>query len=258
VRASRKARGGPLSARTVLHHHRVLRNALQQALRWRLIPTNPADLVQPPRPTRKPVSVYSEVDARKLLAAFEGNWIQLPSAIALHTGMRRGEILALRWCDVDFERGAIRVRRSLEQVGSTLNFKSTKTGRGRVIAMPSVLVRLLKGHKAKQAAERLLMGPMYADQDLVCAGFDGSPIVPHILSDAFRAAVQKTGLGRVTFHGLRHTHATILLRAGVHPKVVSERLGHSTVGVTLDVYSHVLPDMQEQAAQAIDEAFGTG
>lgn len=249
--------GRALSALTVLHHHRVLRNALQQALRWRLIPANPADLVQPPRAVRTPVKVLSEIQAVTLLKALEGSWPYVPSCIALHGGLRRGEILALRWSeDVDFEKSLLRVRRSIEQIGRELTFKSTKSGKGRVVTMPHVLVKVLRSHKARQAAERLRLGALYQDNDLVCAGPDGSPVVPHKLSDAFRAAAARVDVPKVTFHGLRHTHATILLRAGVHPKVVSERLGHSTVGITLDVYSHVLPDMQAEAAQAIDRALG--
>lgn len=256
-RGARKG-GGDLSARTVLHHHRVLRQALQQAVRWRMIPTNPADLIQAPRPARTTVAVLSQEDAAALIAKVAAHWIHLPTALALHTGMRRGEILALRWNDVDFEHGEIHVTRSLEQIGRQLNFKGTKTGKGRVVAMPAALVRVLRAHKARQAAERLRLGAVYEDNDLVCAAPDGKPVVPHILSDAFRTTVAASGLPKVTFHGLRHTHATMLLRAGIHPKVVSERLGHSTISITLDVYSHVMPGMQEQAARAIDAALGAG
>lgn len=253
-----KRGGGELSARTVLHHHRVLRQALQQAVRWRMIPSNPADLVQAPRPTRKLVHVLTQEQATELLELLRPSWLYLPASIALHTGMRRGEILALKWSDVDFECGQLRVSASLEQVGKSVTFKGTKTGKARVVAMSLALVRVLRTHKARQAAERLRLGAIYEDNDLVCPAETGAPLVPHILSDAFRAAVAKTPLPRVTFHGLRHTHATILLRAGIHPKVVSERLGHSTIGITLDVYSHVLPGMQEGAAKAIDIALGRG
>jgi integrase len=121
--------------------------------------------------------------------------------------------------------------------------------------MPPVFMKLLRSHKARQATEKLRLGALYQDNDLVCAGPDGSPVVPHKLSDAFRAAVTRVDVPKVTFHGLRHTHATILLRAGVHPKVVSERLGHSTIAITLDVYSHVVPDMQAEAAEAIERVF---
>lgn len=250
------ARGKPLAARTVLHHHRVLRQALQQALRWRLIQTNAADLVQPPRPTKAVVKTLADAEAKDLLESLQGLWVYVPSAIALHAGLRRGEILALRWSDVDFEKNQLSVQRSVEQVGAAMTFRATKTGKGRQVAMSAMLARILRTHKARQAADRLKLGPAYRDEDLVCAGPDGRLIVPHKLSDAFRAAIAKLACPKVTFHGLRHTHATILLRAGVHPKVVSERLGHSTVGITLDVYSHVVPGMQEKAAQAIDRAFG--
>ena len=146
-------------------------------------------------------------------------------------------------------------RRSLEQTRAGLAFKEPKTARGeRVLALPRIAVQALLRHKGEQAEQRLLLGLGPDEQALVCSHLDGSPIPPDYISDNFRWRLDKAKLPRVRFHGLRHTCATLLLQEGVHPKVVSEMLGHSTVSITLDVYSHVLPSMQEEAARKLDNA----
>ena len=253
-----RVKGGPLSGRTVLHHHRVLRQALSQAVAWKLLQRNPADLIDAPRAKKAVVCVYDEAQAHELLVRLSGSDLHLPVAIALHTGMRRGEILALRWSDIDFERLQIQVSRSLEQVKRVLTVKGTKTGKSRTISIGPALIKVLRSHKAQQNTERLGLGEFFEDNDLVYSGPDGTPKVPHCLSDAFRAAKRRiTQLPSLTFHGLRHTHATILLRNGIHIKVVSERMGHSSVAITLEVYGHVIPGMQEKAAEEIDRALSS-
>ncbi len=251
----RKDGRGGLSAQTVLHFHRVLRKALQQAVKWQLLARNPTEAVEPPRPQRKEMRVVDEAGTARLLQAVEGARLYMPVLLAVMTGMRRGEILALRWQDTDLEKGQVAVRRSLEQTRDGLRFKAPKTGKGmRSVALPGIAIQVLRRHKTEQAQERLRLGPAYEDNDFVCPRPDGSPWPPDSLSTAFAGLIRRSDLPRIRFHDLRHSHATQLLRHGIHPKVVSERLGHSKVGITLDTYSHVLPGMQEEAASKVDAA----
>lgn len=252
----RKKDGGKLSAQTVLHHHRVLKDALKQGVRWRLLLRNPADAVEPPRPEEREMKVLDEKQTATLLKAAEGKSLYLPILLAVATGMRRGEILALRWSDLDLKAGTAAVCQSVEQTkAGGLRFKQPKTRRGRrIVALPQLVVQALRRHKAEQAKVQLQSGPTYNVQDLVCARWDGNTRSPGALSRAFAKLIQDLDLPRVRFHDLRHSHATQLLRQGIHPKIVSERLGHSKVGITLDTYSHVMPGMQEDAAKRIDTA----
>jgi integrase len=246
------ARG--LSAQTVVHHHRVLREALRQAVRWQMLTVNPADAVKPPRAARRPIRVLDETGSAELLRSLERSRFHLPALLAIGTGMRRGELLGLRWQDVDLKAGKLAVRQNLQEIKAGLVFKAPKTAKGQrsVSLMPSTIAALTQ-HKAAQAARRLEQGPQYHDHGLVLCEDDGQPWSPSQFSIHWRGAV--TALGKdVRFHDLRHTHATLLLRQGVHPKVVSERLGHATVGITLDTYSHVLPDMQDEAVKLLDGA----
>jgi integrase len=251
----RRDGNGGLSAKTVLHHHRVLREALKHAVKWRLIAVNPADATEPPRPQPHEIRVLSEDEVARLIDAAKGTPLAFPILVALSTGLRRGEILALRWEDIDLQRATLAVRQSLEETRDGIRFKVPKTKKSRrVVALPAALVEALVRHKGEQAQHRLMIGPDYRDHGLVIARPDGTPVRPNYITLAFTRLSRRCELHGVRFHDLRHTHATELLRQGIHPKVVSERLGHATVGMTLDVYSHVLPDMQEEAARRIDQA----
>lgn len=255
LRSGRVDGRGGLSAQTVLHHHRVLREALQQALRWQLLARNPADAVEPPRPPHRETVVLTDDQTARLIAAAEGNRLWIIVVLAVTLGLRRGEVLALRWQDVDFDRAIAHVRRSLEQARGGLRFKQPKTARGRrAIALPGIALEALRRQRLTQKKERLLFGASYRDQDLICARPHGTPMDPGEVTAAFAALVRKLDIPRIRLHDLRHGHATQLLRQGIHPKVVSERLGHSTTGITLDLYSHVAPDMQDEAARRIDQA----
>ncbi|TDA65526.1 MAG: site-specific integrase [Clostridia bacterium] len=197
---------------------------------------------------------------RKLLAATEGTPLYVIVYLAVNTGLRRGELLGLKWEDVDMGVGVAYIRRVLQKVGGHgYVFREPKTPKSRrSVALAPSVVEVLKKHRARQAEEKLLMGEDYNDLGLVLAQPDGSPINPSTLSGQFRRLAAKAGLHGLRFHDLRHTHATLTLKAGVHPKIVSERLGHSSVGITLDTYSHVLPGLQEEAARKLDEQlFGT-
>jgi integrase len=249
----RQGRGG-LSPRTVTHMHRVLREALQQALRWQLLARNPADAVRPPKVERKQVNVLDTDATAALIEAARPYRIFVPILLGALCGLRRGEIAALRWKPVDLEAGQLRVVASIEQTKAGCREKETKSGRDRVVALPAMLIAELRRHRAEQAQELLQLGVRLADDIYVVAQADGSPQQPNSLTHAFTDFLEAHGLQRVRLHDLRHSHATHLLAAGIHPKVASERLGHSKVGITLDLYSHVLPGMQAEAAAAVDKA----
>jgi len=244
---------GGLSARTVLHHYRVLREALEQAVRWQLLAVNPADAVQPPRPKLREMRALDEHETARIIKASEGTRLHVAVVLAATTGMRRGEILALRWEDVDLRQGRLSVRQALEKTREGIRFKPPKTAKGRrSITLAALAVEAIKRWRAQQAQEKLLLGPAYRDHGLVVCLSDGRPYDPQEFSKRFAKIARKAGLPGIGFHALRHGHASQLLRAGVHPKVVSERLGHATVSITLDIYSHLLPGLQEEAAQRID------
>jgi integrase len=181
--------------------------------------------------------------------------LELPVAIAAATGMRRGEILALRWSDVAEDLSAVHVRASLQATRDGLVFERPKTARSRrAVALPAFLRPFLERQLRAQALQRQRVADWH-ETDLLVTRRDGSPVNPDSLSSAWRRLLQRHGLPPVRFHDLRHAHATVMLLQGVHPKVVSERLGHASVGITLDTYSHVLPSMQSQAVEAFDRLF---
>jgi integrase len=169
--------------------------------------------------------------------------------------MHRGELLGLRWVDIDFERDELSVVRTREQTSDGLNFKEPKTDNARRrITLPPMSIEALRNHRVRQAEQRLFLGPAFEDHGLVLAREDGAPWSPNKLSAAFGKLVRSQNIPQARFHDLRHSHATQLLKQGIHPKIVSERLGHSSIAITLDLYSHVLPGMQRDAALGFDRA----
>jgi integrase len=247
-------RGG-LSPQTVLHFDRVLHRAMKGARKLRLIAVNPVEDVERPKVEEREMQTLTDEEATRLLAAASTTRIYVPIVLALATGLRRGELLALHWQDIDLSTGIVEVVRSLEQTSAGLRFKTTKTKRGkRPIVLPASVLEVLRDHKAKQAEERLLLG--LGKGDLVFTRVNGQPISPDSFTSWVARVANRAGTSHIMpVHGLRHTHITNLLRANVHPKVASERAGHSRVGFTLDRYSHVIPSLQEDAALRIDAAF---
>lgn len=253
-----RRRAGGLSPRTVHHMHRVLRQALEQAVRWQLLLRNPANLVEPPRVERtESVTLTAEQSAR-LLAALAHSLVYWPTLIALATGMRRGEILALRWGSIDLDRGNLQVVQTIEQTKRRgLRFKPPKNGKTRAITLPAFAVAELRRLKKEQAEELLRLGIRQDRSTLVCGRADGEVHSPDALTYEFTRFVrQMTDMPQVGFHGLRHSHATQLLATGIHPKVAQERLGHSSIAVTLDMYTHAVASLQDEAASRIDAALG--
>src|SRR5215217_599275 len=249
-----------LSGSTVQKIHHVLHKALTQAMRWDLIPRNPADSVKAPTPTPKEMHPLSALEARQLLEAARGDRLEALYVLAVHTGMRRGELLALKWADVDLDLATVRVRRTLTRGEDGRGYvmgAATKSGKGRHVRFTPRAVEALKRHRARQAKEKLKVGGLYRDQDLVFAGEGGNPINPSNLRNrSFKPLLERAGLPRITFHDLRHTCASLLFQRNVHPKFVQELLGHASVAITLDTYSHMLPGMGSEAADAMDEMLG--
>ena len=250
---------GGLAPRTVLHHHRVLHTALEHAVRLGLLARNPTDATKPPRPDSHEIDALGSADMRRFLDATRSHPLHCIVLLAATTGMRRGELLALRWADVNLDVGAVEVRRSLSETKAGLAFKAPKTSKAerRVPLLPQA-VTALRAHHAAQARERLAAGPSYDNKDLVFAEPDGSIVRPSRFSSRYKRLVVSVGFTSLRFHDLRHSHATLLFQEGVHPKVVSERLGHSNVNITLNTYTHVLPGMQEEAVARLanSAAFG--
>lgn len=245
---------GGLSPRTVGHMRRVLVMALNQAVLWEVIPKNPASLTSAPKIERRPMKAYGADSTALLLDALRGKRCFTSILLAVTCGLRRGEIAALRWQSIDLENRRLSVVASAEQTKDEVRIKETKTGRARVVDISATVADELRRHRAAQAEERLRLGIRLDEQSFVVAQADGSPVKPRTLSDEWRRNMPKTGLERIRFHDLRHSHATQMLAAGVHPKVASERLGHSTIGITLDLYSHVMPGMGADAAEQVDAA----
>ncbi|KAB2795923.1 site-specific integrase [Brucella anthropi] len=243
---------GGLSPTTVRHLRRVLVMALKQAVVWGLLPKNPAEASKAPKIERKPMAAYDATQTAILLEAVEGKRLHIPVLLAVMCGLRRGEIAALRWKHVDFTGSRLMVIESAEQTNKETHYKEPKSGKGRVVDLPASVAATLQTHRVKQAENLLLLGIGLTDDNFIVADHEGKPLQPRSLTDAWQDLIKGLDLPRIRFHDLRHTHATQLLAAGVHPKIASERLGHSTIGITLDLYSHVMPGMQANAAAQID------
>jgi integrase len=247
-------RPGGLSPQTVVHHHRVLREALKQAVRWQLLPRNAADAVQPPKAQYHEVNALDEARTAWLFDAAAGTRLHIPILLAITTGMRRGEILAVRWRDLDLDARLATVQRSLQETKGGLVFKPPKSHRSRrPIELPTITVELLKEHRESQENLKRDLGSDYHDGDLVCCREDGKTWRPSAFTSSYRALLKRRKVDNIRFHDLRHSHASQLFRDKVNAKVISERLGHSKVAFTLDVYSHLLPGMQNEAAVKTDE-----
>lgn len=252
--------GSPLSPATVHKLHVVLHKALDQAVADGLIPRNATDAVKVPRVDREEINPLTAEEAGRLIEAARGDRLEALYVLAIHTGLRQGELLALKWEDVDAEASALRVRRTLSRRKGTYTFAEPKTKKSRrVVRLTSQATNALRDHLARQMAEMEALGSLYRPGGLVFAGETGGILNPSNLRNrSFARVLERAGLaGRgVRFHDLRHTCATLLLSGNVNPKVVSEMLGHASISITLDTYSHVLPDMQEKAALALEEALG--
>jgi integrase len=241
---------GGLSARTVRYTHTIIRRALADAVRKGLVARNVADLADPPSATEAKAPTMRTWTADELAAFLKhvsedrlfATWMTAAS-----TGARRGEVLGARWRDLDLDGRRWGIVQTVIESGVS----RPKSGRSRSVALDAGTVDALRAHRKAQAAERLALGPAYVDSDLVFCREDGEALRPRSFSRAFDRHVATAELPRIRLHDLRHTWATLALSAGVHPKIVSERLGHATIAITLDTYSHVSPGMQQDAADTV-------
>jgi integrase len=246
-----------LAPRTVLHIHRTLSKALKQATDDGLIPRNAAGPVKPPRPRTEEIRPLGREQVRALFEASRGDRLETLYVVAVTAGLRRGELQGLKWEDVDLDAGTLQVRRTLSEPKGGYIFETPKSGKGRNIRLTQKAAAALREHRKRQLEERMEHGALWRDHGLVFPSGIGAPLLGGNLNRTFKATLQCAGLPRSTrFHDLRHTCATLLLRQGVHVKFVQELLGHADISLTLNVYSHVLPDMGDAAAGAMDAALG--
>jgi integrase len=245
-----------LSASTVRKIHDILRRGLAQAVDWHLTQRNVADVVKPPRPVPKEIVALSTDETRRLLDAAAEDRLEALYVLAVHTGMRQGEMLALRWQDVDIENAVLSVRRTLTRRGGKVAFGEPKTKKSRrSIRLTLQAVDALRAHLERQLRDMEILGDHYQDQGLIFTTDTGAPINPSNLRQrSFTPLLKRAGLPHMRFHDLRHTCATLLLSRGVHPKFVQELLGHATIAITLDTYSHVIPSMGDATAKAMEDA----
>ncbi len=246
-----------LSLRTVQYIHTTLSKALKQAAEDGLIPRNSAASVKAPRPRREEIRPLDREQVRALFEAVSGHRLEALYIVAVTAGLRLGELLGLKWEDVDLDTGTLQVRRVLSEARSGRLFEAPKSGKGRQIRLTRYATEALKRHRKRQLEERMKLAGLWQDQGLVFPSQVGTPLFARNLQRHFKALLKRAGLPQtIRFHDLRHTCATLLLRQGVNPKFVQELLGHADISLTLNVYSHVLPDMGDAAAGAMDDALG--
>jgi integrase len=233
----------------------VIHVALKTAVRWGLLARNPADAVTVPRVRRNEMQTWSEYEVEQFLNAAKVSPYYALFYTALFTGMRRSELLGLKWEDIDLLLGQIYVSRGLHQLkDGTYIFTEPKSAKSRrMIALPPSAILLLKEHYEKQALDRIMMDKPLHESDLVFGTPEGKPLRPNTVTRAWESLASHAGLKVIRLHDARHTHASIMLKQGIHPKIVQERLGHSSIQMTLDTYSHVTPGLQEAAAARFDE-----
>ena len=255
-----------LSPQTVTNIRTVLRSALSQAVKWSLVSRNSAALVNAPRISRKRIEPLNPEHARKLLDVARGSRYEAIYTVALTLGLRRGEVLGVRWSDIDLDERALRVSQSVQRLStgaeegrkSEMRATETKTdGSRRTIALPDSVVRALRAHRARQAQDRLVAGLSWEDHGLVFTNRIGRPIEPILLHREYKGLLKKAALPTtLRFHDLRHSAASLLLAQGVHPRAIMELLGHSSITVTMNVYGHVMPAMMREAADKMEAILG--
>lgn len=247
--------GRGLSARTVVLAHRILREALKHAVKWGLLMRNVCDAVDPPKPQNREMAALDAVGVEKFLDSAASTRYGAVFFLALYTGMRRSELLGLRWTAVDLNAKTVSVVETLQRIlGKGMMTLQPKTAKSRrLVNLPPAAAALLSGLRTKQQDIRQTLGLEWRESDYVFSLPDGRPYSPDKVSLAFADVIKKAGLPHIRLHDLRHTHATMMMAQGVNPKTVAERLGHASVVITLDTYSHVLPGLQEEAALKFEE-----
>lgn len=250
------SRGGGLSAKTVRYIHTTIHKAFSDARDEGLLRTNPAELAKPPRMkaySKKELNVWDSKTLRKFLDFTTEERLGKAWHVLAMTGMRRGELLGLRWSDIDFDRKRIIIRHTIISVAYEIIESTPKNHQTRIIDIDESTIQILKKQSYTQKDDKAIWESNYIDRDLVFSREDGNPIHPDSLSQSFERAIKKAEVPRIRLHDLRHTHATLAMQAGVPIKVISERLGHESPAFTMKQYAHVLPTMQAEAASLIAE-----
>ncbi|AHM56364.1 tyrosine recombinase xerC-like [Peptoclostridium acidaminophilum DSM 3953] len=249
-------KGESLSGKTLTQHHRVLRKALDYAFRMQLIIKNPADVVSPPKIIKYKARALTLDEVRLLIEKLkESEYLNVPINVVLSLGLRRGELLALKWEDIDFNKGIITIQRNLVRAGTKLVFKDPKSETSnRKLKLSPTLLSMLKEHRRKQLEHKIAFESLYCANDFLFCKENGEPINPAGFSHRFGDFLRRhDDLPNVRLHDLRHTNATLMLQQNISPKIASSRLGHSNISITLDLYSHVLFDMEEKTANLMDD-----
>ena len=240
-----------LSPRTVVHTHRLLRECLSHAVKWRVLSQNVCDAVDPPRPQRKQMAALDTDEVDRFLAAAETNPYRDVFFVLIYTGLRRSEVLALHWSDVDLDRCTLNVVAGLHRLpGQGLVLLPTKTSRSRrQVPITEEVVDVLHQVRGEQTLQRITLGSAWNDSGFVFTKPDGGPLDPERVTKGFAKTAKEAGFNGIRLHDLRHSHASLMLKAGVGPKEISERLGHASISITMDVYAHLLPGMGAEAAK---------
>ena len=248
-----KGREG-LAPKSIRYMHGILRNALNQAVRWNYIQRNPAALVDGPRVAQQEIQPFSREEAQRFLEVIKGDRLEALYAVALTMGLRQGEALGLRWRDVDLDMGYIRLNRQLQRITNRYELVELKTARSRrALAVPTAIVGRLREHKNVQDREREAAALRWHDTDLVFCRPNGYPLSGSVVTHRFQELLSRAGIARRRFHDLRHSCATLLLAQGVPARVVMDVLGHSQISLTLNTYTHVLPELKRDAADRMNE-----
>ncbi len=246
-----------LSPRIVRYTHATLSSALKEAVKLDILPRNVATLVQLPKQTKKEMDVLSKHEAILFLETLEGERMATMFSFALASGMRCQEYLGLQWKDINFEQGTATVQRAVvwHRTGGGWHFSQPKTAKSRrTVPLPSTVMQELRRHRIRQNEERLKLGAAWHQNDFVFPSEIGTPLNPPNVTRHFKRILKKAEIRTsIRLYDLLHTTATLLLQAGINPKIVSERLGHATIVLTLDTYSHVLPNMQKDATDQLEQ-----
>ncbi|MBL4937473.1 site-specific integrase [Clostridium sp. YIM B02515] len=249
-----------LSGTSALYCHRILHTALNQAVRWQLIKTNPTNMVDKPRKSKPEMKVLDTHEVDSLLNRIKDLSVYIPVFLAVTTGMRRGELCGLKWENVDLDEGVIYVKNQLQTIDNIKQIVPLKTaGSKRKVILLDYTISILKEYKDHQEENKKVYGDKYKTENFVLSHVDGTPFDPDYISRNFARWIhpisKELNMHKIRLHDLRHTHATLLLKAGANIKAVSERLRHTSVAMTLNTYSHLLPDMQKDAVRKLNDLF---